>query len=226
MQAHIPRPRRDSDPIFDRSPLVAFHVIIQYDFHLTANISYAMVAVNMQSPQESIETYLRAKDENRPHLMKRAFAETATLEMVVKTASIAFPPISQGLQSISDVLVRRFAQNYENVHTFCLAAPPRIDEVSFSCDWLVGMSEKGSRIVRVGCGRYDWRFRSHGPRLVDQLTITVELMQSLSPSSLSSVMEWLSPLPYPWCSAQMALMSAPILDELEPIRHYVARASA
>ena len=110
------------------------------------------MAANMQSAQESIATYIRAKDQNQPHLMKHAFAEAATLEMVVRTGSISFPPISTGLESISDVLVRRFAQTYENVHTFCLAAPPQTDEVTFSCSWLVGMSEKESRMVRVGCG--------------------------------------------------------------------------
>ena len=126
----------------------------------------------MPSVQESVEIYIRAKDENRPYLMERAFAENATLEMVVNSGTISFPPISIGLQSISDVLVRRFAQTYENVHTFCLASPPRNHEVKFSCDWLVGMSEKESRRVRVGCGRYDWLFQSQGQRLVEQLTIT------------------------------------------------------
>jgi hypothetical protein len=176
----------------------------------------------MQSPEESIATYIRAKDQNRPHLMTRAFAEAAILEMVVKTGSIAFPPISKGLETISDVLVRRFAQTYENVHTFCLAAPPRSDEVSFSCSWLVGMSEKESRMVRVGCGRYDWLFRSQSPHLVERLTITIDLMQSLAPNSLPSIMNWLSQLPYPWCSSKLALPGAPTLDELEPIRHYIA----
>ena len=179
----------------------------------------------MGSAEHSIATYIRAKDENRPYLMARAFAEDATLEMVVKTGTISFPPISQGLESITDVLVRRFAQSYENVHTFCLAAPPRTDETGFSCDWLVGMSEKDSRMVRVGCGRYDWQFRSEPPRLATQLTITIEQMQSLAPDCLASVMSWLSQLPYPWCSSQTSLARAPSLDELKPVRHYVARMS-
>jgi hypothetical protein len=81
--------------------------------------------------------------------MTLAFTEAAVLEMVVKIESIAFPPISKGLAAISDVLVRRFAQTYENVHTFCLVVPPLGDDASFSCSWLVGMSEKESRMVRV-----------------------------------------------------------------------------
>ncbi len=177
----------------------------------------------MHSAESSIPTYLRAKDENRPYLMARAFAEDATLEVVVKAGSISFPPISQGLEAITDVLVRRFAQSYENVHTFCLAVPPRTEDVSFSCDWLVGMSEKQSRMVRVGCGRYDWQFGSQMQSLATRLTITIDQMQSLAPHSVASVMSWLSRLPYPWCSSQTALASAPSLNELEPVRHYIAR---
>jgi hypothetical protein len=88
------------------------------------------------------------------------------------------------------------------------------------------MSEKESRMVRVGCGRYDWLFQSQRPRLAERLTITVSLMQSLAPKSLPSVMDWFSQLTYPWCSAQAALRAAPTLDELEPIRQYLAHESA
>lgn len=180
----------------------------------------------MPSAQEAVEIYIRAKDENRPYLMERAFAENAALEIIVNSGTISFPPISIGLQSISDVLVRRFAQTYENVHTFCLAAPPRNDEVDFSCDWLVGMSEKDSRSVRVGCGRYHWLFQSQSQRLVERLTITIHLMESLAPSRLASVTNWLSRLPYPWCRAQAALTGIPSLQELNPIRQNLARVCA
>ena len=180
----------------------------------------------MKTAQEAVETYIRAKDQNRPYLMERAFAEIATLEMVVNTGTISFPPISNGLGSISDVLVRRFAQTYENVHTFCLAPPPHDDRNKYSCDWLVGMSEKESRTVRVGCGRYDWLFQSQSPHLVERLTITIQVMQSLAPTCLASVMSWFSQLPYPWCTAQAALSAAPSLEDLRPIRQYLAHESA
>ena len=149
-------------------------------------------AMSTQTAQESIRTYIRAKDENRPHLMKYAFAEEARLEMVVKTGTISFPPLATGLESITDVLVRRFAQSFENVYTFCLAPPPQAHDAIFSCKWLVGMSEKETRRVRVGCGRYDWLFQSKGPRLAQRLTITIELMQVLPPERLPSVIAWLS----------------------------------
>ena len=87
--------------------------------------------------------------------MRWAFAKAATLEMIVKTEAIAFPPSVKGLDSITDILVRRFAREFENVYSFCLAPPAARDERQFSCDWLVGMSAKEDGSVRVGCGRYD-----------------------------------------------------------------------
>src|SRR5207344_3266465 len=101
----------------------------------------AMSDISKRSPEDVLRTYFHAKDENRPHLMAGVFCETATLETIVKTGAISFPPVSTGLASITDVLVRKFAQTYENVYSFYLERPrPEIHSDSFSCDWLVGMS--------------------------------------------------------------------------------------
>ena len=165
----------------------------------------------MQTPAQSIVTYLQAKDGNRPHLMKRAFAASATLDIVVRTGTIAFPPHTAGLDAIEEVVVRNFARSYENVYTFCLSDPPGPEETAFSCPWLVGMSEKQGGAVRLGCGRYDWSFH---PRsyLVERLTITIDRMNTLPAASLDPVMAWLSGLPYPWCPAPLVVASAPRLD--------------
>ena len=61
------------------------------------------------------------QDENRPHRMAAAFAADAQLRMTVKTEAIAFPAATEGPAQISDVLVRRFGQRYDNVYTFCRA---------------------------------------------------------------------------------------------------------
>jgi hypothetical protein len=155
--------------------------------------------------------------------MKRAFTEAATLKMIVKTGAISFPPVSKGVDSITEVLVRRFAQSFENVFTFCLADPPKDKTGSFSCTWMVGMSEKESGAVRVGCGRYDWLFRTDEPFLARELTITIEFMQTLSSRSLGAIMDWLSGLPYPWCPVTTAVASAPEVEGLEVILDYVSR---
>lgn len=173
------------------------------------------------SGRDSVAIYIRAKDSNQPELMKSAFAGDATLEMVVNTDAISFPPFTSGLPSITDVLVTRFGETFENVRTFCLAEPPEPDIETFSCAWLVGMSERQSRAVRVGCGRYDWSFQRGTQRPAKQLRITVERMETLPPRDLSAVMSWLAALPYPWCAASVALRHAPHLEELAPIIRYL-----
>ena len=177
----------------------------------------------MRSPAECIGAYIRAKDQNRPYLMRHAFAETATLRMIVKTGAISFPPLSKGIEAVTEVLVRRFAQSYENVFTFCLEAPPEEGAGSFSCNWMVGMSERETGAVRVGCGRYDWQFQTGEPFLTRELTITIEFMQILPPSTLEVIMDWLSGLPYPWSPAQAAVMGAPEVEGLAVILDYITR---
>lgn len=177
----------------------------------------------MHSPSESIVAYIRAKDQNRPYLMRRAFTEAATLKMFVKTGAISFPPLSKGIDSITEVLVRRFARSYENVLTFCLADPPRGYAGSFSCNWMVGMSERESGAVRVGCGFYDWQFQTGEAFLARELAITIDFMQILPPSTLGVIMDWLSGLPYPWCPSQTAVAMAPKVEGLDVITHSICR---
>ncbi|MEO6016259.1 MAG: nuclear transport factor 2 family protein [Polaromonas sp.] len=175
----------------------------------------------MNTPAASIFAYLRAKDSNRPHLLEQAFAPDALLEMVGNTAATSFPPASRGREAIADVLVRNFSRNYENVYTFCLSPPPLNEAGVFSCDWLVIMTEKEVRSVRVGCGRYDWCFAASG--LVECLSITIETMQSLPPAMQDEILPWASDLPYPWCTAEAAARGAPTLELLVPVLGYIGR---
>lgn len=173
-----------------------------------------------------IQTYIRAKDENRPHLMPHAFAQDATLTMTVKSDAIAFPGRSEGVQAISDVLARRFGQAYDNVYTFCVTdAAPAQDARSFACDWLVGMTDKASGNVRVGCGSYTWQFTDAGQGLrVQELDITIEVMQVLDPRHTHAVLDaWLARLPYPWTDSAHVLAQAPSLQALTPVLDYVGR---
>jgi hypothetical protein len=182
-----------------------------------------MAAKTAQAMLGSVAVYIRAKDENRPELMPSAFAEDATLEMVVNSGTISFPPFTRGLGSITDVLVTRFNETFENVRTFCLAKPPKPDRTAFSCAWLVGMSEKKTGAVRVGCGRYDWSFQAGNPHLANRLRITIEEMAVLPPQHLAAVMKWLSKLPYPWCNSRVAVHGAPNVERLEPIIRHLGK---
>jgi hypothetical protein len=185
---------------------------------------HRLLVVGMSTPTDIVSTYLLAKDGNRPFLMRRAFAEDAELEMVVKTEAISFPSAAKGATAIEDILVRRFGLDYENVYTFCLSQPSNANRLHFPCHWLVGMSAKNDGQVRIGCGRYDWYFRSNEACLVEKLVITIDVMKVLPALELAASMNWLSSLPYPWCAPEQAVGAMPAIEGLAEIENYLKRA--
>jgi hypothetical protein len=72
------------------------------------------------------------------------------------------------------------------------------------------MSVKATRELRVGCGRYVWRFQAREPLLVSRLQITIEAMLLLPPSVHEIVYGWAGRLPYPWCPSADDLAAGPI----------------
>ena len=170
----------------------------------------------MHTPAHSIEHYIHAKDGNRPDLLRHCFTPDASLEMTVRTATIAFPAQTSGRSAIADVLVSNFARTYENVYTLCIGQPPAGHASTHACQWLVGMSVKASGELRIGCGDYLWQFVP-GSGLVRHLSITIEDMQVYAAQDLEPVMNWLQSLSYPWCMAQDLVRSAPAVGDLESI---------
>ncbi|MDP9156984.1 MAG: hypothetical protein M3O74_22370 [Pseudomonadota bacterium] len=169
--------------------------------------------------QKSIETYIRAKDGNRPHLIAQAFAADAELTMKINTRDIAFPPAVKGAKAISDVLVSEFAVRYENVYTFCISEKPGA-ETTFACDWLVCMSEKETGSARAGFGRYEWTADDTGR--VRALRITIEEMMSLPQETAEPILQWAQDLPYPWCPRDRLAKGAPEIDAIARIRAALA----
>ncbi len=170
-----------------------------------------------------LRDYFHAKDENRPWYMGRAFASDAILKMALRTEAIAFPPEARGREAITDTLVRRFGQTYDNVYTFYLSRPEEgavLD--TYDCDWIVGMTEKASGQVRLGCGRYDWTFQRE-PHLASKLVITIETMLTLPARDSEPVLEWLTGLPYPWTNATQVVAAAPAIEELAPVLQWIRR---
>ena len=179
----------------------------------------------MLQPADAVHAYIRAKDGNRPHLLEDAFVADAELRMVVQTAAIAFPPVTSGRSAIADTLVRRFNQTYENIYTLCIGEPPSKTADSFTCGWLVAMSEKQDGAVRLGCGRYDWSFSAPGHE-VRALTITIAAMETMPAETLAPVMGWISALPYPWCLARLLSSNAPNIEQVQHVLHELPRACA
>ncbi|MFT6303498.1 MAG: hypothetical protein ACI9XK_004508 [Granulosicoccus sp.] len=162
----------------------------------------------MKDKADAIHNYILAKDSNRPFLLDDAFTENATLKMIVRTDSIAFPASSVGRDAIAEVFVRQFNQKYENIHTICVGVRPEINVEKFSCSWVVVMSEKETGLLRVGCGRYDWEF-CLSTNLVQALAITIDYMGTETLPSLKPAMLWMSGLPYPWCDVSVVAKEPP-----------------
>ncbi|MFT4437688.1 hypothetical protein [Caballeronia sp. 15715] len=169
----------------------------------------------MISLQKNIETYIRAKDGNRPHLMPQVFSAHAELTMQVNTQDIVFPSTVKGAKAISDVLVSEFGLRYENVYTFCIGEPPVTDS-AFDCNWLVCMSEKGTGLGRVGFGRYEWAQEDAG--LIRTLRITIEEMTTLPRVVVEPIMLWAQKLPYPWCPRDHLADGKLSIDAVDRIR--------
>lgn len=162
-----------------------------------------------------IRSYIKAKDENKPHLMSRVFSESATLAMKVQTDNISFPPEVSGLTDITKTLVRDFNDSYENVYTVCLTDTLKEGKTTLSCRWLVGMTEKSSGSCRVGFGEYQWSFADDESCLADHLTIVIENMAVLPSETQADVMAWLGELPYPWALSSDVSTSIPDIESLK-----------
>jgi hypothetical protein len=179
-----------------------------------------MSALTTQSASRAaariLEGYFRAKDGNRPHLLGQVFTPDARLEINNASASITFPAVTQGIEGIADVLVRQFGRTYENVYSFYLSQPEGAPR-QFKCSWLVGMTDKQSRDVRVGCGTYEWSFVYEPEPRASGLVISIQAMQVFAPSAQSEVLAWLEQLPYPWASAAAVLGGVPALNGLSPV---------
>lgn len=168
--------------------------------------------------------YFAAKDNNRPHRMAEAFTDDARLQMDVRTSAISFPPVTQGREAISEVLVREFNQRYEDIYSVCIGEPPAANASKYACAWMVAMADRQSRQLRIGCGRYDWVFAPVDGR-VCELRIHIACMVLLAPQTQARVMNWASALPSPWSSLAVVLDAAPALAELQPWRDALVQAA-
>jgi hypothetical protein len=172
--------------------------------------------------KKRLENYIRAKDDNKPYLMAEVFSLNAELTMKVNSENIVFPPKTVGLEAITDVLVRRFSENFENVFTFCFSDSLKGSAVEVSCAWLVVMNEKRGRECRVGCGRYDWQYVDEDKILVSTLTISIEQMLVVDADQTALIMAWVEELSYPFCYSVEAINIMPDIAALSPVREYLS----
>jgi len=177
---------------------------------------------NSFTPEAVLRGYFHAKDENRPHLLEDVFASNAELVIRNESENITFPAFTRGRSAIAEVLVRSFALANENVYSFYLGRPS-LEVREFSCPWLVGMSERSSGQVRVGCGTYEWTFESRAPHRASRLVVAIEAMQVLPSTESDLVFGWLRAQNYPWSSAGAARQGMPANELLLPISQFLHR---
>ncbi len=176
------------------------------------------------SVEQVLVAYFRSKDGNRPHLLDRVFSADARLEVRNRSTAIDFPALTVGREAIGEAMVSQFGQSYENVYSFYLDRPrPGVRE--FACQWLVGMTEKRGKAVRVGCGRYDWSLQTGPDPRAEGLVITIEVMQVFPASTQGTILAWLEGLAYPWATRSAVIGSAPAVEGLGPVLHRLAHYS-
>lgn len=161
-----------------------------------------------------ISQYIKAKDNNKPHLMNGVFAEQATLKMLVQTDNISFPAEVEGLGNITHTLVSEFNNKYENIYTLCLIDTVQQQQRSLNCRWVVCMTEKASGSLRLGYGDYLWSFTDDTPTLINDLTITIENMTLLPPELQPQALSWFDKLPYLWALSSDLQTTVPDIELL------------
>lgn len=165
-----------------------------------------------------VSKYLYAKDNNKPHLMKKTFISHSKLDVKLNSENISFPSITKGVEEITNVLITNFNNIYDNVYTLCLDDTVVVEENSLKCIWLVVMTEKQSAKVRFGYGSYYWSFSND---LAEYLNIIIDDMVILDENLSEELLTWVSSLPYPWCKSKEILESLPKIDELESFKKEV-----
>ena len=171
-----------------------------------------------KSYQERVSRYIKAKDNNKPHLMTAAFARQATLKMVVQTDNISFPADVSGVEQITQTLVSEFNSTYENIYTLCLSDTMQQSANTLTCRWLVCMTEKTSGSLRVGCGDYRWRFEDQAPFLANELAIVIDTMMILPHPARPAVLHWFDQQPYPWTLSSKMVQTMPNIKQLAELQ--------
>jgi len=186
---------------------------------LTSDRPEAVIDASAARLASAIGAYVRARDSNRPHLMKAAFTDAAVLQIRVEPGASNVHSDLVGRKAIVDTLVTRFNQAWENIYTLCIGARPAADVEAFSCAWLVVMSSKSNGSCRIGWGRYDWTFDLESQR-ARSLAIVVSAMKVVT-TDVGPLMDWVSLLPYPWCGGAEIMAAPPPIPHVRSILEHL-----
>lgn len=161
-------------------------------------------AAYLAALKQQIKCYIKAKDQNRPHLLSSVFTADATLKMQVDSENISFPQDTIGCEAITEVLVRQFSGKFENVYTLCTTDSIAVQENQLVCDWYVFMTDKSDGTLRIGYGVYYWKFDNNS-ELVKHLTIRIDAMQIFDEKGAAKLFDTLDQLDDSWVYRQQLI---------------------
>ena len=162
-----------------------------------------------------VTDYLRAKDEQRPHLFPQVFSDDATFisRFAFETDFASEEPVV-GVGPIADVF-RRLGAGFEDIYTVMLSDSVEATSRGLQCRWVVAMRGRETREVRVAWGDYDWVFEGDRAKLLDVL---MRKMVVLPPDRADAVASWMAGLPQHWCTREQLVAELPTEPRLEPLR--------
>ncbi|NIB43639.1 hypothetical protein HBA55_28785 [Pseudomaricurvus alkylphenolicus] len=169
-----------------------------------------------------VRTYIRAKDDNKPHLARQIFSASSFVRVSWDRSLLPYPSELIGADDITTLLCQEFNQRFENIYTFCLSHPPdNTGSNIFHCPWLTTMTARKGAEVYVGCGTYEWLFTYNESAKVNQLAISTDHMIRLKPRHQNEVLDWLGQAQYPWGNVGELLGTMPRLESLIAIQDWL-----
>lgn len=153
-----------------------------------------------------VRAYLHAKDHQRPHGFAQAFAADAVFRstFAFETDWHSDAPV-RGLADITDTF-RGLGRGFENIVTFCLPESVHWADYSLRMRWVVVMTDRQTREVRVAWGDYAWTF-SGPPERAQSLHVHMLAMRLVEPND--DLVEWSMSLPDVWCTGPQAAEALP-----------------
>lgn len=159
----------------------------------------------MKSARELLETYVEAKDLDRPGLILDCFAPNAVLTYSIATDTISFPARTRGADAIAQILVRDFRKTFTRCKTYYVCDSVVKDSRKIDkLPWLVVMKEMSGPILRLGKGCYTWHFEWFDQAMrVSAMHIHIDRMDAVEDPGADILDALQSALPYPWLRPAM-----------------------
>jgi hypothetical protein len=184
-----------------------------------------MNTIPLATAKACLARYVEAKDNNRPALIREAFAADASLTFSIDTDSISFPPKAEGADAIAATLVSEFAKTFDRCRTYYIGdVAAALDGNAMTIPWLVVMRETAANALRVGKGYYRWGFAAgdDGTYRIATLHIHIERMDTSADPGAVTLAALQAALPYPWLPAPVLAAGIAMQTTAQPALGFLA----